>query len=404
MARPTPPCALVALGMVNALGRRVEEIWPRVLAGDQSGLVRRDDLIPGRAMLVGEVAGPLPDLPVHLRRYACRNNALALAAFRQIEAEVAEIVAEVGSRRVGVVMGSSTSGIAAAEAAIAEHLRSGALPGAFDYSQLEFGGLTELIAAYAGIDGPAYTLSTACSSGARALESARSLLALDICDAVVAGGADSLCRLTAGGFTALQAVSGAPSNPFSVNREGLTLGEGAAVFLLVKREAGVQLLGAGSSSEAYHMSAPEPAGRGAEAAMRAALADAGVAAEDVAYVNLHGTGTPLNDAMEAKAVHRVFGGVPCSSTKPLVGHALGASGAIEAGFCWLMLTHGAGAELRPPPHRWDGRADPGLPALDLVDVDRRLVRRAPAVALSNSFGFGGNNCALVLGEGRACGA
>ena len=136
--------------------------------------------------------------------------------------------------------------------------------------------------------------------------------------------------------------------------------------------------------------------------MRAALSDAEVAAEDVAYVNLHGTGTPLNDAMEAKAVHRVFGAVPCSSTKPLVGHTLGASGAIEAGFCWLMLTHGTAAELSPPPHRWDGRADPSLPALGLVEVGGRLRRRASAVVLSNSFGFGGNNCALVLGEGCAC--
>lgn len=403
MTRPTP-CALTALGMVTALGGRVEEIWPRVLAGDQSGLVRREGLVAGRSMLVGEVSAPLPALPARLRRYACRNNALALAALRQIEADVAAIAADVGPRRVGVVMGSSTSGVAAAEAAIAEHARSGSLPAAFDYAQFEFGGLAEAVAACAGVEGPAYTLSTACSSGARALESARALLALDACDAVIAGGADSLCRLTAGGFTALQAVSEAPSNPFSANRSGLTLGEGAAIFLLVRRAGGVQLLGAGSSSEAHHMSAPEPDGRGAEAAMRAALADAGVAAGDVAYVNVHGTGTPLNDAMEAAALHRVFGRVPCSSTKPLVGHTLGASGAIEAGFCWLMLARAAGAELLPPPHRWDGCADPALPALDLVAPGRRLECGSRAVALSTSFGFGGNNCALVLGEGRACGA
>ena len=318
---------------------------------------------------------------------------------------MAETVAEVGPRRVGVVMGRAPPASPRPRRRLPSICGRGCFPGRSTTPKFEFGGLAELIAAYAGIDGPAYTLSTACSSGARALESARSLLALGVCDAVVAGGADSLCRLTAGGFTALQAVSGAPSNPFSVNRQGLTLGEGAAVFLLVKREGGVQLLGTGSSSEAYHMSAlPEPDGRGAEAAMRAALGDAGVAAKDVAYVNLHGTGTPLNDAMEARAVHRVFGAVPCSSTKPLVGHTLGASGAIEAGFCWLMLTHGPPAELAPPPHRWDGRADPSLPALGLVEVGGRLPRRAPGMALSNSFGFGGNNCALVLGEGRACGA
>ncbi len=387
------------MGMVNALGGCADEIWWRLLAGDQSCLARRDDLIPGQSLLVGEVREPLPEIPIHLSRYACRNNALSLAAFEQIEAAVREVMADVGPRRIGVVIGSSTSGIAAAEQAVAERLRSGALPASFDYAQLEFGGVAEFLAAYAGIQGPAYTLSTACSSGARALESARSLLALGVCDAVIAGGADSLCRLTANGFTALQAVSESPSNPFSLNRKGLTLGEGAALFLLTKQTGGVQLLGAGSSSEGYHMSAPEPEGTGAEAAMRAALADAGLAAEAIVYVNLHGTGTPLNDAMEAKAVSRVFGcDVVCSSTKPLVGHTLGASGAIEAAFCWLMLARRAGRELPLPPHRWDGIPDPALPRLRLAAVGEHLAPDGLAILLSNSFGFGGNNCALVLGE------
>lgn len=394
------PCALAAMGMVNALGGGAEEIWPRLLSGDQSGLLRRDDMVPGRSLLVGAVQDPLPEIPLRLRRYACRNNALALAAFRQIEAAVSEVMAGVGPRRVGVVMGSSTSGIAAAEDAIAERLCGGALPPAFDYAQMEFGGLAEFVALYAGIKGPAYTLSTACSSGARALEAARSLLALHICDAVVAGGADSLCRLTAGGFCALHAVSDAPSKPFSLNRDGLTLGEGAAVFLLTKKTGGIQLLGAGSSSDGYHMSAPEPDGRGAEAAMRAALSDAALPADAVAYVSLHGTGTPLNDAAEAKAVARTFGrGVACSSTKPLVGHTLGASGAIGAAFCWLMLARRENGELRPPPHCWDRVPDPDLPPLRLVTAGDRLAVAGPAVLLSNSFGFGGSNCALVIGDG-----
>jgi 3-oxoacyl-[acyl-carrier-protein] synthase-1 len=206
--------------------------------------------------------------------------------------------------------------------------------------------------------------------------------------------------LTAAGFAALQALADGPSNPFSRNRSGLTLGEGAAVFLVTRRRGGIQLLGAGSSSDGHHMSAPEPGGRGAEAAMRAALADAAIAPRDIAYVNLHGTGTPLNDAMEAAVVARLFDRpVPCSSTKPLIGHTLGASGAIEAGICWLMLHERTGGELRPPPHCWDEVPDPDLAPLDLVRRGARLAPAARAIALSNSFGFGGNNCALILGEG-----
>jgi 3-oxoacyl-[acyl-carrier-protein] synthase-1 len=363
-------------------------------------LRRRKDLVPGQSLLVGEVTRDLPDIPPELSRYTCRTNMLSLAAFRQIEGAVTEAVARVGARRAGVVMGSSTSGIASAEAAVATWLERGELPPSFDYACLEFGGVASFLAAYAGITGPAFTLSTACSSGARALESARSLLDLGVCDVVLAGGADSLCALTAAGFVSLQAVSDDPSNPFSLHRSGLTLGEGAAVFLLTREPGPIVLLGTGSSGEGYHMSAPEPDGTGAEAAMRAALLDAQIEPRAVTYVNLHGTGTPLNDAMEARAVHRVLGDlVPCSSSKPLVGHTLGASGAIEAGICWLMLDRRAHeGQLRMPPHPWDGVPDPTIPRLHLVDSGNPIMPSSPVVLLSNSFGFGGNNCTVILGE------
>jgi 3-oxoacyl-[acyl-carrier-protein] synthase-1 len=385
--------------MVTALGGSLDAIWHRILNGDQSGLRCRSDLIPGRPLLVAAVAEEPPPCPPAQSRHACRNNALSLAAFRQIEPAVRRILAEVGPARVAIVMGSSTSGIAAAETAVAAHLRTGRLPDAFDYAQTEFGGAAAFLADYAGITGPAYTISTACSSGARAVESGRTLLALGVCDAVVAGGTDSLCGLTAAGFSALQAVSETPSNPFSLNRSGLTLGEGSALFLLTRDPGGVQLLGAGASSDAHHMSAPDPEGAGAELAMAEALADAGVAAEDVCYVNLHGTGTVLNDAMEARVVSRVLGDqVLCSSTKPLLGHTLGASGAIELGICWLVLTRRRGGTLDVPPHRWDGVRDPAMPGLRLVEPGARLEAPEEAVVLSNSFGFGGNNSTLVVGR------
>jgi 3-oxoacyl-[acyl-carrier-protein] synthase-1 len=396
-------CAVRAVGVVSALGAGLEDTWPRLVAGDQSRLTVRDDLVPGRPLLVGEVRDPLPVVPEALRRYACRNNELVLAAMHQIEHPIRATVATGGAERVGVVMGTSTSGIGTAEVAVAHAMRTGALPSEFDGVQLEPGGLAEFVSVWAGARGPAYTISTACSSSAKAIASARALLALGVCDAVIAGGADSLCRLTANGFHALQAIAEGPSNPFSLHRKGLTLGEGAAVFLLIREPSGIQLIGAGEAGDAFHMSAPDPNGTGAERAMRAALVDAGVLPEAVSYLNLHGTGTPLNDSMESQAVHRVFGStIPCSSTKPLVGHTLGASGALELAFCWMMLTHWQNGRVPLLPHRWDGIADPDLPALHLTQAGECLDVATHALVMSNSFGFGGNNCSLLMSAEAPC--
>jgi 3-oxoacyl-[acyl-carrier-protein] synthase-1 len=393
------PCSLSALGLVSCLGAGVAATWRGLAAGDSSRFSERADLAPGRRLLVGAVRDPLPDVPRALARYACRNNALTLAALTQIERPVREALERFGPARVGVVLGTSTSGVGDAEAAIAHHVRTRSLSPTFFYDQLEFGGAAGFAAAFLGLRGPAYTLSTACSSGARALASARSLLALGACDAVIAGATDSLCGLTAGGFGALQAIADGLTNPMSANRGGITLGEASAIFLVTREPGGIQLLGVGESSEAHHMSAPDPEGRGAREAMEAALRDAGCRADEIAYLNLHGTGTPLNDAMESVAVAGVFGdGVPCSSTKPLVGHTLGAAGALEAAFCWLVLRGREGDELLLPPHAFDGALDPALPPLRLAAKGERVRAPAPARVMTNSFGFGGNNCTLVLGE------
>jgi 3-oxoacyl-[acyl-carrier-protein] synthase-1 len=227
------------------------------------------------------------------------------------------------------------------------------------------------------------------------LATARSLLALDVCDAVVAGACDSLCGLTANGFSSLQVVSDEITNPLSVNRNGMTLGEGAAVFLVTRDRAGIQLRGVGESTEAHHMSAPDPAGHGAEQAMRDALRDAALDPARIVYLNLHGTGTPLNDAMECAAIDRVFGdSPPCSSTKSLVGHILGGAGAVEAAFCWLMLSQRASGNLDLIPHAFDAQPDPALPDLRLVP--REGLRVPVGAVMTNSFGFGGNNCSLIL--------
>jgi 3-oxoacyl-[acyl-carrier-protein] synthase I len=395
------PCRLSALGIVTALGAGADAVWSRLLDGESTRLVDRDDLAPDRSLRVGAVHDPLPKIPAHLAEYDCRNNAMTLCALEQIAEPIARALREYGPERIGVVMGTSTSGVSDAEAAIRHELVGGGLTPTFHYAQLEFGGLACFTADHLGVRGPAYSLSTACSSGARALATARSLLRLGVCDAVIAGAADTLCGLTGSGFTALSAVCDGVTNPCSVNRAGLTLGEGAAVFLVEPGPGGVQLLGVGESSEAHHMSAPDPSGSGAESAMRGALADADLPPDAIAYLNLHGTGTPLNDKMECLAVERVFGtALPASSTKPLVGHTLGAAGAIEAAFCWLVLDRCETGALGLPPHAWDGARDPELPALHLVQKGETAVAGATPRVMTNSFGFGGNNCTLVLGRDR----
>lgn len=397
MNRAASPCRLAALGMANALGNSPAEIWPRLMAGDTARFVRRAGLAPEREILVGMVDAELPVLGASMFEYDCRNNRLAALVLEQIAAPVREAVARFGRGRVAVVCGTSTSGVGDAELAIRHRERTGSLPGRFRAAQLEFGGISEFVASWLGVTGPAYTLSTACSSGARAMAAARSLLEMGFADAVVCGAVDTICGLTCNGFSSLGLLSEGLTNPFSANRCGITLGEGGVFFLMLREPGGVQLTGVGESSEAHHMTAPDPAGAGATQSMRGALGDAGLAAGDIAYLNLHGTGTPANDAMESRAVAELFGAqLPVSSTKPLTGHTLGVAGATGAAFCWQMLAARRGNEVLLPPHRWDGVGDPALPTLHFVG-DAVVVRvDATAHLMSNSFGFGGSNCTLIL--------
>jgi 3-oxoacyl-[acyl-carrier-protein] synthase-1 len=391
------------MGMINALGPDAATIWRGVLAGDGSHFAPRPELTAGGSWLVGAVADAwLPAIPSALAEYDCRNNAFTLASFEQIEAPVRDAIRAAGPERVGVVMGTSTSGSSAFEAQVLKGGAGAARLPEFRYAQLELGGTAGFLAELLDLHGPAFSVSTACSSSARALVSARSLLALGLCDVVLAGGADSLCALTTHGFASLKAVAQGVTNPFSRNRDGLTVGEGAALFLVTREAGGIQLLGAGESSEAHHISSPDPEGLGALASMRGALRDAGAAPGDVAYLNLHGTGTRLNDAMESRAVAEVFGtALPCSSTKSLVGHCLGAAGAIELAFCWQALRERDAGRLPLIPHCWDGEADPELAPIRLAGRGESVAAEGPCLLMSNSFGFGGNNCTLLIGAAAA---
>ena len=395
------PVFLSALGIVSALGRGKAEVGANLLAGRTPGVVRRHDLlVGGQGVHVGEVQGALPEVPRHLAPWASRNTALMIAALEEIRPELDAALARYGPGRIAVVMGTSTSGLAEGERALEHALAAGALPKDFDFRQQELGSTGEVVARYLELHGPAYTVSTACSSSSHALAAARRLLRAGLADAVVAGGADSLCRLTVNGFYALSALSAGRCNPFSRNRDGTMIGEGAAVFLVERAEAEIALYGVGAASEAYSMTAPEPDGQGVEAAVRRALADAGLAAADIDYVQLHGTGTEQNDAVESKVVLRLLGDrVPCSSSKAQIGHTLGAAGAMGVAHCWLA----AGAANREgllPPHLWDGAAEAGLLATSLVTPGQRLDPAARRIFLSNAFAFGGSNVSLVVGRWR----
>lgn len=392
---------LSALGIVSALGRGKAEVATNLMSGRRQGLAPHTDLlVDGSPIMFGDVAGPLPEVPARLSVYASRNARLTIAAVEEIRAEIDDALTRYGRSRIAVVMGTSTSGIAEGEAAVRHAMRSGTLPPDFKIAKQELGSVSECLARYLEVTGPAYTISTACSSSAAALAAGRRLVRTGLADAVLAGGADSRCRLTVNGFYALSALSKGICNPFSRNRDGTTLGEGAAIFLMRRDEGEIALLGEGASTDAYSMTAPEPEGRGVVLAMHAALADAGLDPQEIDYIQLHGTGTPQNDAMESKAVLRLFGNrVPCSSSKGQVGHTLGTAGAIGAAHCWLAASD-LNRDHVLPPHLWDGAAADGLLSTSLVHIGQAMADGRDHAFLCNAFAFGGSNVSLILGRVR----
>jgi 3-oxoacyl-[acyl-carrier-protein] synthase-1 len=387
---------LQAQSCVCALGDTPDAIRAALWAAAPSGVAPTDAHTPGRMLNLGCVTTPLPSLDDLPARQRSRSNALLLAALAPLRARIQAAIDRFGPARIAVVLGISAAGLDEGVAAIRQvHAGFGWPPG-YDYALQEMGNAAQCVAQQLGVSGPVYAISTACSSGAKALASGARLLRSGLVDAVVAGGGDALSGFTIAGFSALDAVSAERCNPLSLNRAGINIGEGAALFLMGRDEGPVRLSGWGESADAHHMSAPEPNGRGAAEAMARALVRGGVAAREVDYVNLHGTATAQNDAMESLAVERVLGrDVPVSSTKPLTGHALAAAGAIEAVLAWHALVDNPGGQL--PVHWWDGVADPALPALRPVAPGMALGRPLRHV-LSNSFAFGGSNASLLFSQ------
>ena len=383
-----------AVGMVNALGNDLVQIAQNLTAGTAPGMSLQEGwLTENRPVWLGTVTGDLPAIPGDLMAHRSRNNQLLLAALAQIESQVSAAIAQYGKDRVAVIMGTSTSGIAEGEDAVRYLHQHGEFPPGFDYRQQELGDPSHFMAELLDLCGPAYTLSTACSSSARAIISGKRLIEAGLVDAAIVGGADSLCRMPVNGFNSLESLSHGRCAPFGQGRDGINIGEASALILLTREPAEVALLGVGESSDAWHMSAPHPEGLGAERAITMALKMAGLTASDVGYINAHGTATPLNDQVEAAVIHRLFGNsTPCSSTKHLTGHTLGAAGATEAALSWLILT-----QALHLPHQDFSQIsrDVSLPDIWLATTGQPLAR---PVILSNSFAFGGNNASILIGR------
>lgn len=382
-----------AMAMNSALGATPEQQVATLLGKNKASMQTEAGwLNDGKSTVLGKVLSELPQVPAQFTHKNTRNNRLALSVLLQIQAQVDKAIELYGANRIAVVVGTSTSGISDGEQA----LQAG-LPDDYHYHQQEVGNIGQFVSDYLGIKGPSYTISTACSSSGRVFLSAKRLLNAGLVDAVVVGGCDSLCKLTLNGFHGLEALSTQHCLPFSEQRSGINIGEGAGFMLLSKQpsEDRIALLGAGDSSDAHHISAPHPEGKGAIEAMQKALADAQLSSSDIGYINAHGTATKLNDDMEAKAIYALFQDqVPVSSTKPLTGHALGAASIIEACLCYLLINK----NLTLPRQVEEYELDKQLSPIQLLTAQNPAQQLDGKAILSNSFAFGGNNITLIFGR------
>jgi 3-oxoacyl-[acyl-carrier-protein] synthase-1 len=391
------PLALSDFALVTSLGAGRTATIDALRAG-RSGLTPcRFDTLP-----IDAYAGEIPNLDVPLTgdfsAFDCRNNRLAALALAQdgFPETVAAAKTRYGTARIGVFLGTSTSGILQTETAYRQRDADGRLPEGFDYARTHSTyALAHFVRDYLKLAGPAFVVSTACAATSKSFASAARMLAAGICDAAIIGGVDTLCGTTLLGFHALGVMAQGPCRPFDAARNGISIGE-AGGFALLERPGPhhnpetIMLLGTGESSDAYHMSSPHPEGAGARRAMQLALSDAALQPADIGYINLHGTATLAGDAAEDRAISSLFGNtVPCSSSKGFTGHTLGASGVVGAAICALAIQHDF---------------LPGSPHTNTIDPDfhsnyLRIGKSARiGHAIGNAFGFGGVNCSLVLGR------
>lgn len=376
---------------LSALGADAVQMRQALTQTDQT-LSLRSDFIVEKKVWVGACSVDLIEtVPDALKAVETRNLRFALTALQRIEAELRTYTAQFDPKRLAIIIGTSTSGIADNEPELRRYFQGDQTVQVVQKKQ-EMDSLAKALKQYLAWEGLAYTISTACSSSAKALAAGQRLINAGLADAVLVGGVDTLCKLTLNGFNSLESLSQGICQPCGQQRDGINIGEAAALFLLSKQTAPTMLISAGESMDAWHISAPHPEGQGAAKAMQAALDLAQLKAQDIGYLNLHGTATPQNDAMEIKAVQQVFQdyAVPLSSTKHKTGHCLGAAGAIEAMICTQVLQD----QTWLPLHQ-NTRFDAELDMHNFVE-EAQLTQKISYV-MSNSFAFGGSNISLIFG-------
>jgi 3-oxoacyl-[acyl-carrier-protein] synthase-1 len=395
------PIRILVHSATSCLGSGLDAQYEALAAG-RSGLRPNDFTDTPLATSIGRVEGlDAQALAPEWATWDCRNNRLAWQALQadRLLDTVLDLRGRLPAQRLGIAVGTSTASIAESERAYRELGADGRFPPALRRPQIhQPHSLGGFLAQALDWRGPCMTISTACSSGAKAWAMAARWLDQDLCDAVLVGGCDTLCGSTLHGFASLQLTSGQPCRPFDSERDGISLGEAGAFAVLVRAQPedppeAQYLAGYGESADAHHMSAPHPQGAGARLAIDAALLRAGLTPADIDYINLHGTASRMNDEVEATLVAAMFpASTPASSTKGWTGHTLGAAGALEASLSLLALERG----LLPGTLNCT-RPDPACGPQVLTGNLQRPAR----IALSNSFGFGGTNASLVLRQGRA---
>ncbi|QGM79977.1 beta-ketoacyl-ACP synthase [Otariodibacter oris] len=397
----TPPA------IISSLGEGIKTHIDKLLEGKSKTLHFSDRVfsssqISGKEGTFGEVNIDFRPFPQNLNPlHHSRNNQLLWHALEQIETYIKQCIDHFGASRIAVVIGTSTTGVDENITVFKNVAAHHDAKEEFNQQQQYFSAPADFIAEVYQLKGLTYGISTACTSGSKALISAARLLKNNLCDAVICGGVDTLSPLTVSGFGSLSVLSEQQTNPLSINRNGINIGEGAATFVMTKEpldDQSIQFLGYGSSSDAYHMSSPHPEGEGAISAFQNALHSANVHPDQIGWINLHGTGTVHNDQMEAIAVAKVFGDqTACTTTKPYTGHTLGAAGAIEAAILWGIISRRYNPEGKLPAQLWDKKIDPELPALSITD-STSMWKQSKRIGASSSFAFGGNNTVLILGE------
>ena len=381
------------LTSVSSLGTNELTIVDSLSHTDRCYLTYRDDLLnEHKGSYFGQIKAKLPrldDYPEH----KSRNSAVLAFLTDSIKDSINELKQKYSKDRIAIILGTSTSGLDETENELKKFMQTGVPSRDFYYKSQEFGDPSMFLADYLEIDGPAYTISTACSSSARALICGKRMLESGLVDAVIAGGADTLCKVPINGFNSMGVLSQERCLPFNKNRSGINIGEGGGLMILSKEKDSLELLGVGESSDAYHVSSPDPSGAGAISAMEMALNDASLTTDDIGYVNLHGTATKLNDAMESKAMASLFKGkVTCSSTKYMTGHTLGAAGIVEAAILCYLLKHDLDLPVQDFSH------DEIDDTLDECGLIKEKIKAKKKVMMSNTFAFGGNTASIIIAK------